>query len=96
MISEIGLAGQGLSLQLTFIDGRQQQLAAALLRENAMDAVTKRERIVAGSVQVVEDIRITEINAVGSTGINIQFSDGHDRAIFPYQYLAKLATDSDK
>ena len=39
---------------------------------------------------------ITKLSGMGSTGINIHFSDGHEKAIYPFPYLEKLALGSDK
>lgn len=37
-------------------------------------------------------ITITEVHAVGSYALQLFFSDGHDRGIFPFAYLRELAT----
>jgi prepilin-type processing-associated H-X9-DG protein len=31
------------------------------------------------------------VREVGSYGVNIAFSDGHDRGIYPWSYLAQLS-----
>jgi len=95
MIKEIGVSKQGEALLVTLPGGVQSKIKAASLRKSAMDAVTKRERIDSGTVNVADGIRITKLNAMGSTGINIHFSDGHEKAIYPYPFLKKLALDSD-
>lgn len=96
MISEIGVSAHGEALLLTRDDGLQSKIDAASLRRSAMDALTRRERLQTGTVHVSDGIRITQLTAMGSTGFNIQFSDGHDKAIFPVRYLEKLVLDSDK
>lgn len=96
MISEIGVSAEGDALLLTLRDGLQSKIDAANLRRSAMDALTRRERLRTGTVHVANGIRITHLTAMGSTGFNIQFSDGHVKAIYPVSYLEKLALDSDK
>ncbi|MBX2837813.1 MAG: DUF971 domain-containing protein [Gammaproteobacteria bacterium] len=90
------MAANGASIHISSHTGNESVITAAELREAAMDAGSKRERIDKGFIEVSENIRITEINRVGSTGVNIHFSDGHRRAIYPYAYLSNLASLSDK
>lgn len=85
----------GGALQITSEGGCEYEIDALTLRCAAMDAVSKRERIDNGFVSVTGPVRITAINPVGTTGVNIQFSDGHQRAIYPYPYLSKLALSAD-
>ena len=33
---------------------------------------------------------IREISLVGEVGINIAFTDGHDRGLFPWEYLRSI------
>jgi DUF971 family protein len=36
-------------------------------------------------------VAIAEVRPVGGYAINIAFSDGHDRGIYPWRFLARLA-----
>jgi DUF971 family protein len=36
-------------------------------------------------------VAIAEVRPVGGYAINIAFSDGHDRGIYPWSFLAQLA-----
>ncbi len=36
------------------------------------------------------EVRIVEIRPVGAYGIQLIFSDGHDRGIYPWSYLLSL------
>ena len=36
-----------------------------------------------------------EIELVGSYAINIAFSDGHDRGIYPWAYLREIAIEAE-
>lgn len=40
---------------------------------------------------VPEDVEVTRIEFVGESGLRLYFSDGHDRGIFPWVYLYRLA-----
>jgi len=55
------------------------------------DAASRREKIDTGAVAVPADLTITGLMQVGSTGVNVHFSDGHDRAIYPFAYLRELS-----
>ena len=37
-------------------------------------------------------VRITDVQAVGNYGLNLAFSDGQDRGIYPWAYLRQLAS----
>ena len=94
MITDITLSNRSTELLLGFSDGQTVPLSAEFLRANAMDALSRRERIDHGAIDVDANIQITTVNPVGHTGLNIAFSDGNNRAIFPYQYLISLARRS--
>lgn len=95
LISEIRSVEHGTSLFVLFNDGDERHIPAKALREAAMDATSRREKLLTGQVTADDTVRITALNPMGSTGINIQFSDGHLRAIYPYAYIEKLLTTSD-
>jgi DUF971 family protein len=39
----------------------------------------------------VAGMTITEVRLVGDHALNVAFSDGHDRGIYPWSYLRELA-----
>jgi DUF971 family protein len=41
-------------------------------------------------------LRITEIHPVGAYGVQLVFSDGHDRGIYPWTYLRELTQSVDQ
>lgn len=94
MISEIRVINNGASLFVRFKDGKENSVPATTLRESAMDAHSRRERLQNGAIKVDESIRITALNQMGSTGLNIQFSDGHSKAIYPLRYIQQILTRS--
>ena len=83
-------------LTMTWQDGGQTTLPAAFLRRQAKDAWSIREKIDHGDITVKEGITITGLYEIGGGGVNIHFSDGHDRAIYPFPYLRELSDGFDK
>ena len=43
-------------------------------------------------VACAEDITLESVTHVGEPGLQMRFSDGHDRGIYPWAYLQSLAT----
>ena len=94
MITNISVSEDSTVMLLEFTGGETVPLSAKFLRANAMDAWSRRERIEHGAISVRADIQIAQVRTVGHTGLNISFSDGNERAIFPYSYLQSLARTS--
>jgi len=78
-------------LMVTWDDGEVSKLSAALLRREARDAWSIRQRLDHGEVSVLPGIIITGMQQVGPEGVNLQFSDGHEKAIYPFSYLRELS-----
>lgn len=71
--------------------GDATTLSAQTLRRAARDAGSVRARVDGTVPEIAPDLHITAMQQVGSVGVNIQFSDGHDRAIYPFAYLRSLS-----
>jgi DUF971 family protein len=71
--------------------GAKTKLPATLLRQEARDAHSQRARLDFGEIPVAPDLMITGLVQVGAEGVNVHFSDGHDRAIYPFVYLRELS-----
>lgn len=95
LIANLNLSNDAGTLKVTSVDGELAEVAASTLRQKAMDAASRRERIEKGEISVLEGLKITSLKPMGSTGVNIQFSDGHQKAIFPYSYLGQIAFSAD-
>jgi len=78
--------------QLTVIldTGETASVSAETLRREAQDAWSRRERFDHGDVQVVPGLTITGLYAVGRYAVNVHFSDGHEKAVYPFSYLRDL------
>jgi DUF971 family protein len=67
------------------------RIPAARLRAMARDAQSRRQQIETGTIRIAPGLRITALQPVGAMGVNVCFSDGHDRAIYPWPYLREIA-----
>lgn len=77
-------------LTLRWADGREQQIAHARLRRACACAECRRLRLDGVVVQVSQDVTLIDIQTMGY-GIQLVFSDGHARGIYPWQYLEQMA-----
>ena len=81
------------SLSIVWSDGLRHELTAQHLRGNCQSAGAKRLRLDRWDVPSTVDLTIDDIRPVGSYAINIAFSDGHARGIYPWSLLRALATE---
>ena len=44
--------------------------------------------------RIDDDVLIAEVSPMGNFGVNIAFSDGHARGIYPWPYLAEIASSA--
>lgn len=91
----LDLRQDGQSLRIVWPDGRTDVLAAALLRSECRSAGTLRDRIEGRDAAPAGDIRIIAMQPVGIYAVNIAFSDGQARGIYPWPFLAELARRED-
>jgi DUF971 family protein len=71
-------------------------IGAPRLRAACRCADCRRERIDADpdtGDATIAGTTIAEVRLVGDHALNIAFSDGHDRGIYPWSYLRELARD---
>lgn len=77
-------------LDLTTAGGDDVRLPAGRLREACKCAHCIRARIDGRFPERFDGIAITQISPVGGYAINIAFSDGHARGIYPWSLLLEL------
>ncbi len=70
--------------------------APAVLRAGALRAACNcagcRRAAIAGTAPTAPpDVAIAQISLMGGNAVNIAFSDGHDRGVFPWDLLWSLA-----
>ncbi len=78
-------------LRVTLSEGRSFEVGAKRLRMQCRCAVCSRARIEGTFAPAARDIEIEQATPIGQYGLNLAFSDGHTRGIFPFAYLAELA-----
>ena len=89
--TDIRLSADRLTLTMEWDDGRRDALPAALLRENCQAAGEKRLRLIGLDAPARPGLTIAAVRAVGHYAVNIAFSDGNDRGIYPWALLRTLA-----
>jgi DUF971 family protein len=87
---------QGRVLDIIWADGSPQQLPHAFLRAQCKCTVCQSNRLLAEAMQIAPpehaaDVRIDDIRQIGVYGVQLVFSDGHERGIYPWPYLRELA-----
>ena len=86
----IAIAQAGGLLRLHWPHGRPQEVDASRLRNACRCARCVRTRIDNREVACVSAVTITNVALVGEYAVNIAFSDGHERGIYPWAYLRTL------
>lgn len=82
--------GDGSALTLTGENAAFLTLAAADLRWACPCAWCRAARL-RGDIRAVDpDVRLVACNSMGY-GVQLVFSDGHDRGVYPWRYLRELA-----
>ena len=87
---EIVNSRQGRVLDIVWDDGSTQQLPHATLRAQCKCTVCQSNRLL-GVSQPAADVRIDDIRQIGVYGVQLVFSDGHERGIYPWPYLRELS-----
>jgi prepilin-type processing-associated H-X9-DG protein len=75
---------------LLLMGSAPQPLAATRLRAACRCAQCVRARLDGLFPQSFDSIAIVHVSAMGHYGVNIGFSDGHARGIYPWAYLSQL------
>ncbi|SFV01477.1 DUF971 domain-containing protein [Pseudoduganella namucuonensis] len=78
------------TLELALEGGETRRLSHAGLRARCHCADCKALRRRGEELQVDNSIRLIDIVPVGAYGVQLVFSDGHDRGIYPWRLLESL------
>jgi prepilin-type processing-associated H-X9-DG protein len=78
-------------LELTWQDGTVSRLPHGMLRSSCRCAGCEQARRHGTPPASAADIRIAGMAPVGDKGLNLAFSDGHARGIYPWPYLHEIA-----
>lgn len=73
-------------LELIWRDDSRSQFAGAELRRHCACASCR-----AATAPLPATAAIADLELIGSRGLQIKFSDGHQRGIFPWAYLHAIA-----
>ena len=89
---EIGRANEH-DVKVRWKDGRESVFLARELRlacpcAGCIDEVTGTVRVIASSI--AQNVHPLKITPIGRYAISIQWSDGHNTGIYPFDYLDKL------
>ena len=79
------------TLCLSWPDGRESLFNHAELRRQCPCSQCRAFRLKGVTTRVDERVRLIEINPQGY-GVQLVFSDGHQRGIYPWDYLAQLSS----
>jgi DUF971 family protein len=89
--SEVLLQQGGTRIELRF-DGRASLLLNADdLRAACRCAWCTKAKVQGAFPVALSGISIQQIKPIGAYAVNLGFSDGHDRGVFPWSYLRQLA-----
>ena len=80
-------AAQGV-LALHWPDGRSARVTHARLRAACPCSACRAQRRAGIDIQEQADVRLAAIEPVGAYALNLAFSDGHRRGIYPFEMLA--------
>jgi prepilin-type processing-associated H-X9-DG protein len=87
------LSADGAELQMTLATGLFIKIDAATLRAACRCAHCRRAQIDGHFSDRFDGVTIDAVSWVGGYGINVAFSDGHARGIFPFVYLSEIAAE---
>lgn len=82
-------ARQERQLHITWSSGESHSLNSQQLRAACRCATCRAHQVRGELVLIAHDVCIERINNQGA-GLQLVFSDGHERGIFPWQYLFDL------
>ena len=95
--TEIKLDNAKRTLSVTFDDGDRFALSAELLRVSSPSAEVQghspEQRV---TVPGKKDVRITNLEPVGTYAVRIAFDDGHDTGLYVWDYLRDLGENRDE
>jgi DUF971 family protein len=82
------------SVDILWQDGFQHELPGNFLRDRCRCAECVALRRAGGHVVASDRTRIVGIVPVGNGAVQLLFSDGHARGIFPWAWLRQLADEA--
>lgn len=88
--SEVRVVQQGRVLQLVWPEQTPMSLTAATLRALCRCAECTSARRRGNAKPIDSSVTISDVQPIGAGALNLRFSDGHRRGIFPFAWLVSL------
>ena len=86
----VALAPEALTLQ--WHDG-PSSLAAAVLRASCRCAPCQSARLRGETIEIDARVVLVDAQPIGHYAVQLRFSDGHERGIYPWAYLRELSDE---
>lgn len=93
---EVSNHGKDGVLEIAWSDGLTGRMAHSLLREGCRCAHCTALCRAGAPVRAEAGIRITAVEAYGSNTLHLSFDDGHQRGLYPFDYLRALAAPAER
>lgn len=87
----VTLEDGGALLALVSADGRRLSIEARTLWAHCPSALRRRRRMDGFDLLAPPGIAVRSATPIGNYALNIGFSDGHDRGVYPWALLLQLA-----
>ena len=78
-------------VELLWSDGVRASVGGQRLRQACRCAHCVSLRHAGQPVAAAADCAVSQLHPIGEMGLQLVFSDGHDRGIYPWPYLYELA-----
>ena len=89
---EIKIIQNGQAILVSWPDGTSQQIPALTLRSKSRSARSLSKRIKNEPDNFEINLTIENVSMVGSYAINVKFSDGYDKGVFPWNMLREITS----
>jgi DUF971 family protein len=90
---EIRLLKNRRTLVVTWENGQATPFSAPFLRDRSRAAHQIRAAIDGNLSAASPDVELVDVRPIGDHAVQLCFSDGHDRGIYPWPYLRELASE---
>ena len=87
----VALDDDGRALVVIWIGRPPVRIPAETLWAQCPSAAGRKRRMDGITGSGDPDLRLTHVRPIGNYAVNLSFSDGHDRGVYPWALLEKLA-----
>jgi DUF971 family protein len=81
-------------LELHWSDGLRRRLVGHGLRAACRCSHCESQRRAGRPPAPAQGVTLTELRPIGDIGLQLVFSDGHERGIYPWPYLHQLSVNA--